>query len=279
MISEGIHSGLDLVSAAVAFFTIREAGKPADHDHPFGHGKFETLSSLVESLLLLAAAGFIVLEALDHVRNPVPIQHSGYAIAVIGVSLVVSVWVYFHNARAAKITESSAIEVNAYHFLADAVTSAGVLFALLAIELTGAFWIDPAVAFGIAIYILAISWKQISRSVHELTDKVLPAEEIQRAEEILNAFKPRILEVHDIRTRRSGVARHFNFHVLVCGLLSVRESHEVCDEMEAALTAEFPDCLVSIHVEPCGQPESPVPSSCDRTVDRKCEASYESRLE
>lgn len=272
VISEGIHSSLDLVSAAVAYFTIREAGKPADHEHPFGHGKFETLSSLVESLLLVAAAAFIVKEAVDHIRHPVVVEHTPWAIGTISISLVVSYWVYRHNAKAGLETESTAIQVNALHFLSDAVTSAGVLFALLAIHFTGETWIDPLVAILIAIYILAISWRQVMNSVHELTDKTLPAGDILRAERILDRFKPRIIEVHELRTRKSGVHRHFDFHVLVCGTLSVRESHLVCDEMEAALISEFPDSLVSIHVEPCGHPGTVVPAVCNRTVSRRCEA-------
>lgn len=271
LFSEGIHSALDLVSATVAFFTIREAGKPADDNHPFGHGKIETLSSLVESLLLLVAAVFIVIEAVKSVRNPQPIEHAGYAIITIALSLIISYFVYLHNARAAVDTESSAIQVNALHFLADAITAAGVLIALIAIHFTGALWLDPAIAFLIAIYILAISWRQIIRSVHELTDQTLPPEEIARAEKIFARFKPRILDVHDLRTRKSGALRHFDCHVIVCGKFSVQESHGICDEMEDAIEEEFPGSDVSIHVEPCGHPGTTRPAHCTRTASGKCE--------
>ncbi len=272
VLSEGIHSSLDLVSALIAYYTIREAARPADYEHPFGHGKFETLSSLVEALLLIVASAFIVSEAIDHVRNPVAIEHTPYAIAVIAVSLVVSYFAYRHNDSAARATESSAIQVNALHFLADAITSAGVLFALIAIHFTGVTWIDPLVAFLIAGYILVITWRQVVNAVHELTDKTLPLDEIRKAEGILNHFKPKILEIHDLKTRRSGVHRHFDFHVLVCGVQSVKESHHVCDEMEHALMKAFPECRVSIHVEPCGHPGTSIPESCTRTMSRKCEA-------
>jgi cation diffusion facilitator family transporter len=272
VLSEGIHSGLDLVSAAIAFFTIREAGKPADREHPFGHGKIETLSSLLESRLLVLASVFITIEGFHHLKNPTEIRGSGFAIAVIAVSLVASWVVYRHNRKAAQLTESSAIEVNALHFLADAVTSGGVLVALVAIELTGLKWIDPAIAFGIAVYILAISWKQIARSIAELSDHQLPEEEVGRARDVLDQFKPRVLEAHEIRTRKSGVHRHFDFHLLVCGRMTVEESHDVCDDIEAALEREFPGSLVSIHVEPCGHPGSVLPSFCSRTESRRCEA-------
>jgi cation diffusion facilitator family transporter len=272
VLSEGIHSGLDLVSASIAAYSIREAGKPADHEHPYGHGKIETLSSLIESVLLVLASIFIVAEGISHLRHPTTIEHTGYAIATIGISLVVSYLVFRHNAKAGRLTDSSAIQVNALHYLADAVTSAGVLVALSAIHFTGAAWIDPAIAFLIAIYILGVSWRQLRRSVEELTDVRLPNSEVDRARAILESFKPRIMEAHELKTRRSGTHRHFDFHALVCGRLSVAESHEVCDEMESRLEREFPGAQINIHVEPCGHPGAALPSRCFRTASGKCEA-------
>jgi len=272
VLSEGIHSALDLVSAGIASYSIREAGKPADREHPFGHGKIETLSSLLESILLVLASVFIVLEGAAHIRTPVVPEHTGLAIATIAISLVISYIVFRHNSNAGAATGSSAIQVNALHFLADAITSAGVLVALTAIHFTHAAWIDPVIAFLIAIYILGISWRQIKSSIEELTDRRLPLAEVARAREIMESFKPRIMEVHELKTRRSGVHRHFDFHALVCGRMSVVESHEVCDEIEAHLEAEFPGSFISIHVEPCGHPESALPPRCFRTATGKCEA-------
>lgn len=272
VLSEGIHSSLDLVSAVVAAFSIREAGKPADGEHPYGHGKIETLSSLFESLLLVLASIFIVYEGFAHIRNPEPLEHTAYAIVTIGISLAVSFFVFRHNAHAGRVTESSAIQVNALHFLADTITSAGVLVALIAIHFTGALWIDPVIAFLIAVYILGVSWSQVKRSVEELTDRALPDDEVSRVESILHSFSPRVLEIHDLRTRKSGVHRHFDFHALVCGRVSVAESHAVCDEIEHRLSDEFPSSHTGIHVEPCGHPGTTVPVRCYRTESGRCEA-------
>jgi cation diffusion facilitator family transporter len=272
VLSEGIHSGLDLISALIASYSIREAGKPADREHPYGHGKIETLSSLLESFLLVLAAVIIVGEGVSHVRHPARVEHTGIAMATIATSLVVSYLVFRHNAKAARLTDSSAIQVNALHFLADAVTSAGVLIALVVIHFTHALWIDPLIAFLIAAYVLGVSWQQLKRSIEELTDRRLPLPEVEKARAILESFKPRIMEAHELKTRKSGVHRHFNFHAVVCGKLSVAESHDVCDEMEHALEHEFPGSAISIHVEPCGHPGSAVPARCFRTASGKCEA-------
>lgn len=255
VISEGIHSLLDLISAAVAFFTIRAAGKPADREHPFGHGKFETLSSLLESLLLLAAAAWIFYEGASHWTNPHPIQHEALAMATILISVIVSYLVYRQNIQAAQTTDSRAIHVNALHFLSDVVASLGVLVGLVVMKVTGWYWVDSLLAFGIAIYILWISARQVLESLRELADRQLPQAEVNQVEGILREFKrdysDTVIESHDLRTRKSGSSRQMDFHLLLCGEMSVNRSHELCDEAEARLQKVFPTANVTIHVEPC----------------------------
>jgi len=251
VLSEGIHSFLDLISAGVAFFTIRAAGKPADGDHPYGHGKFETLSSFLESTLLLVAALWMVAEGWTHFQNPHPIQHETLAIVTIFVSMVVSYYMYRHNRGAADLTESSAIHVNALHFLADVMASIGVLVGLLVIRFTGWLWVDPLLAFGIAAYILAITVQQLKRSLGELTDIHLPEAEVREIESILKSASNVVLEAHDLRTRKGGATRYMDFHLVVCGNMSVSRSHEVCDDLESKILDRFPGSSVTIHVEPC----------------------------
>jgi len=251
VLSEGIHSALDLVSAAVAFFTVREAGKPADHDHPFGHGKIETLSSLFESVLLIVAAAWIVYEGMDHLVNPREVHYQELAIFTILVSMIVSYWAYRHNLKAATEVESSAIHVNALHFLSDVVASVGILIGLLVLKFTGWQPIDAIMAFSVAIYILAISLKQVKRALLELSDTQLPESEIQTIRDTLQPFEHKTIELHDLRTRKSGSTRHIDFHLVLCGHMTVHESHHVCDEMESKINTVYTGSSVNIHVEPC----------------------------
>ncbi|MBU6374545.1 MAG: cation diffusion facilitator family transporter [Bdellovibrionales bacterium] len=269
VLSEGIHSFLDLLSAGVAFFTIRAAGKPADHDHPYGHGKIETLSSLLESVLLVVAAAWIFWEGWLHWQNPEPIQHEGLAIATIFISMVVSYFMYRHNRGAADLTESSAIHVNALHFLADVVASLGVLVGLLLMRWTGWLWIDPLMAFGIAAYIAAISVKQVKRAIGELTDTQLPASELQELREILKSGPEHVLEAHDLRSRKGGATRYVDFHLVVCKNMTVSRSHEVCDDLEARILTRFPGSSVTIHVEPCEYHQSTCHEPCRHSGGRK----------
>jgi cation diffusion facilitator family transporter len=262
VLSEGVHSFLDLVSAAIAFVTVREAGKPADREHPFGHGKIETLSALFESLLLLLAAGLIVSEGIEHLRHPMPMEHQGLAIATIAFSLGVSWLMYRHNLAAARQTESPAIHVNALHFLADAVASVGILAGLILLRLTGWLVIDPIMAFLVAGYILLISARQVLGSLRDLADTQLPEAEVSRIREILASFREKTIEAHDLRTRRSGSTRHIDFHLVVCGHLSVHESHAVCDDIEARLLGAYPGASVTIHVEPCENGKTGCEATC-----------------
>jgi len=269
VLSEGIHSFLDLISASLSFFTVREAGKPADHDHPFGHGKIETLSSLFESLLLAVAAILITLEAAEHFRHPHPIQHGAMAIGVMIVSLVVSYFTYQHNLSAAQETDSSALHVNALHFLSDVVASLGILLGLVLLELTGWLLVDSLIAFAVAIYILVVSARQVKVALAELADTQLPSDEVEQIQALVDGFKGPLIGAHDIRTRKSGATRHIDFHLEVCGHMTVDASHSVCDQLEIKIIEVFPRASVHIHVEPCEKERSACQSNCPIEFRRK----------
>lgn len=262
MFSEGIHSFLDLISAAISFFTVRHAIKPADDDHPFGHGKFETLSSLFESLLLVIAAVLIVIEGYDHFMKPHPIQYQNLAILTILGSMGVSYWVYRNNLEASEKSESAALKVNALHFLSDVVASGGVLIGLVLIKLTGWLWIDPFVAFSVAAYIVFISAQQVKEAISELTESQLPENEIQEIKQVILNADQDMIEAHDLRTRKSGSTRHVDFHMVVCGQMSVKKSHEVCDKVENEINQKFPSASINIHVEPCEHAKPDCDKNC-----------------
>ena len=264
------------MSAAIAFYTIQESIKPADEDHPFGHGKLETLSSLIESLLLIVAALWIVIEAIDHLKNPHPIEYPWAAIGIMAFSAIASYAVYLNNVHAARKTQSSAIQVNALHFLADVISSVGIFLGLIILKLTGWLWIDPLLGVLVAGYIFSISMPQIKRAIRELTDTRLPEDEVKAIESILRKYDSKAIETHDLKTRKSGVHRHVDFHMVMCGQMSVNDSHKICDEIEAEIKNEFQDSHVSIHVEPCSEVNPHCKEICDlSTMKRKRIKSHE----
>jgi cation diffusion facilitator family transporter len=266
VLSEGIHSFLDLVSTAISYFTVREAGKPADEDHPFGHGKIETLSSLFESILLVSAAGIMVYEGYDHLIHPAEFHYQGLAVGAIVFSMIVSYLMYRHNLSASIAVESGALEVNALHFFADVLASLGVLTGLVVIHFTGWLWMDAVMAFLVAAYILIVSAKRVKAAMLELTDTQLPEAEIIAIRSIIDSFEGRgagkMIEAHDLRTRKSGATRHIDFHLVCCGKMSVDESHSVCDAIEERLAKVHSNASVTIHVEPCEPAKSGCHSWC-----------------
>jgi cation diffusion facilitator family transporter len=254
VLSEGLHSFLDLVSASVSFFTVKEAGKPADAEHPFGHGKIETLSSIVEAILLVVAAGLMVYEGSQQIINPKPLHYQTLAMVTIFVSLVISYFMYRYNLRAAEVVDSSALHLNALHFLTDVLASVAILIGLVLMKMTGWLMIDAILAFAVAAYILVVSARQVRKAVMELLDAQLPEEEIDQIKALLRTFEEDLIEAHDLRTRKSGATRHIDFHLVCCGTMTVNESHAVCDEIEGKILEKFPAASVNIHVEPC-EPE------------------------
>lgn len=253
LLSEAIHTGLDLLSSLVTFFVIRVAVQPADYNHPFGHGKIESLSAMFEAFLLLVAAVYIVYEGISKWLTPGHhIHYVGWGLVVIAISVVVNLLVYLQNRNVAISEESIAIETNAFHFLTDVFSSLAVFLSLALVHFTGwSFW-DPLVALLIAVYIFWIGVLQFKKCVSELSDTALPADEVTLIEGTIEKHKHQYLSYHDLRTRKAGAARHVDLHLELCSEQRVFEAHEVCDEIEEDLMAQFKEVQANIHVEPCG---------------------------
>lgn len=251
VLGEGLHSSLDLVSALIAVLTMREALKPADSDHPFGHGKIETLAAFAEAVLLVVASIYTAVHATELLLHPRPLAHEGATTFAMAGTLVVSYAVYRHNVHAAKVTQSTAVYVNAMHFLADVLTSIGVVAGLAIAWATGWLWVDPIIAYGVSAYVLYVAYQLLRQALGELVDVQLPPAELKQIQGIVAKFKGSFISMQSLRTRKSGAFRHIDFHLLVCGHLSVNQSHELCDQIEAEIEAAFPNSTVKIHVEPC----------------------------
>jgi cation diffusion facilitator family transporter len=183
-------------------------------------------------------------------------------------SLGVSYVIYRHNASAASETESSALHVNALHFLSDVIAGLGVLIGLVILKFTGWLLIDPIIAFAVAAYILIISAKQVKVALQELSDTQLPGYEIQAIRNLMTGFHEKMIEAHELRTRKSGATRHIDFHLVVCGQMTVEASHSVCDQLESKITGLFPQASVNIHVEPCEKEKTQCHLSCPNVLRR-----------
>lgn len=258
VISEAIHSGVDLLAAIIALFAVRKSGKPADDDHPFGHGKVENISGTVEALLIFLAAGWIIFEAVEKLRNPEPIDEAWLGIAVMLTSVLANIVVSKRLFLVGRETESVALLADAWHLRTDVYTSVGVFGGLVVILAGGFFypgvdlrWVDPVAAIGVALLIIKAAYHLTIESARDLVDAGLPAQEVDDVAKHIKSFAPTIRGFHRLRTRKAGASRFVEFHIRVDASMSVDESHRIADMITCSIKQHYPGTTVTIHIEPC----------------------------
>jgi cation diffusion facilitator family transporter len=249
VISEAIHSGIDLVAAVVAYLAVNKADEPADSDHPFGHGKFENISGFFEALFILSAAGLIIYEAAKKFFHSFEVENLDWGIGVMAVSAVVNIFVSRILFASAKKHGSIAIEADAMHLWTDVFTSVGVLLGLLLIRLTDWHILDPIIAILVAGLIIKASFDLTIRSIADLADKKLPDSEIDSIVSVIGRF-PEIIGYHKLRTRRSGSRREIDVHIKIDKDSTISTAHDLCFRIETAIKTELPGAYVTIHMEP-----------------------------
>ncbi len=250
--SEAVHSGVDLMASLIAYYAVRKSSLPPDEDHDYGHGKYENISAMVEALLIISAALWIVYEAAHKFTSAVPPEHLGYGMAVMILSIGVNYYVTRRLFIAAKLTESAALAADALHLRADIWTSVGVLTGLILIYVTGLTILDPAIAVFVAIIVFRAGYKMTKESFKELTDISLPEDEETVIQEIISGH-PEVIAFHQLRTRRSGSYRLIDVHIILNKNMHLDKAHEICDLLEQEIKHCWGGemCDVIIHTEPC----------------------------
>ncbi len=257
IISEAIHSAMDLLAAVIAYFSVRKSAEPPDADHQFGHGKYEDISGLVEAILIFVAAILIIREAVITLLGQDPGHFSPEllfaGIAVMGISALVNWLVSQRLMKVAKESESIALESDAWHLRTDVYTSLGVFFGLILIRVTGITLFDPLIAIGVAIVIMKAAYDLTKRSFSDLIDHSIPKKDEKRMKEIICEHAGKYAGFHRFKTRRSGPDLFINFHLVMPGDISVSQSHDLAEHLESDLKLEYPRAIVTIHVEPCNE--------------------------
>lgn len=249
IVSEAAHSAIDLFASVIAYVSVRASGRPADKEHPFGHGKFENLSGAIEAVLILAAAAFIVHHSIDRLRGAGEIENIHLGMLVMGASVVVNVFVSRYLFRVARETDSIALEADAHHLSTDVWTSLGVFAGLALIRLTGWHAMDPIIALGVAVLIARVAVSLTWKAAGPLVDVQLPDAEVRQLEEIV-MNTPNVCGVHKLRTRKSGPFREVDLHVMVPAGMPVDEAHEIAESIEIRMREQFPNTSVVTHIEP-----------------------------
>lgn len=251
VLTEALHSSIDLIASGVAYVSIRKADVPADADHRYGHEKIENMGAAGEGVLILVGSAIIAYEAIQHLVQGSTVHQVGLGIVVVACSMVVNLVVSGTLDRRARTTESPALAGDAAHLRTDALTSAGVLVALALVGLTGKSWIDPAVALAVAVVIVGTGLRILSRSSRVLVDEGLPHEELEVIRTEVMGFGPRgVAGFHKLRTRRAGPRRYVDLHVQFRSGTTLEVAHQTAHELQNAITARLRRADVLIHLEP-----------------------------
>lgn len=251
ILTEAVHSSIDLVASVVAFFSVRKADAPADERHRYGHEKIENLSAAIEGILILVGSGAIAFEATRHLVNRTELQSIWLGIAVAAVSVVVNLVVSAILERNARRTDSAALAGDAAHLRTDALTSAGVMVGLILVKVTGAYWLDPVIALAVAAAILVTGVRLLMRSSRVLVDEALPADELEEIREAIEEFAPRgVVGYHELRTRRAGARRYIDLHVQFRAGTSLEDAHRTAHELQDRIASRLRGADVLIHLEP-----------------------------
>jgi cation diffusion facilitator family transporter len=251
ILTEAVHSLIDLVASVIAFVSVRKADEPADAEHPYGHEKVENLAATIEGMLILVGAGIIVYEATHRLVVGSSVETLGVGIAVMAVSLVADLGVSAVLGRQARAHDSAALEGDAAHLRADALTSGGVLVGLALVQLTGVVAFDSITALIVAAAIVWAGIRIIRRSSGVLVDEGLPAAEMDRIEQAISTARtPEVAGYHKLRARRAGSRRHIDLHVQYRSGTSLERAHQLAHQMRDSIEAEIPSAEVLIHVEP-----------------------------
>jgi cation diffusion facilitator family transporter len=257
VLAEAAHSVNDLAAALITWSAVRKSAQPADESHPFGHGKFESVASFVEALLILAAGASIVYAAVGRViKGALELDKPLLGASVMAASILVNIIVSRRLFSVARKTGSPALETDAWHLSSDVYSSLAVLVALAGVA-AGQKWklawlrlLDPAGAVGVAALLFIISARLLRGAFRHLTDASLPQDEITEIDRLLRDHYPEFIGYHRLRARHAGPEHHIDLHLVVPPNLSVQEAHALCDHLETDIRDLLPRAHVLIHVEP-----------------------------
>jgi len=262
VLTSAIDSLLDILMSGINLMAIRHAEQPADEEHPYGHGKFETLATLFQSLVIAGSGGWIVYEAVQRMIEGYAIRKTGIGIVVMLVSTIASYLISRHLRKVARETDSSALEADSLHFSMDVYTNLALLTGLLLISQFNLPWLDPVMSILVACYILFESIRLLRHGMRDILDEQLPETVRHEIESLINDHKHELFGYHNLRTRRAGSQKLIDFHLTVCKHLSVEEAHDITDYIEKKIGEEISGTDVTIHVEPCRRHDCPGRDIC-----------------
>ena len=251
ILTEAVHSSIDLVASIVAFLSVRKAGEPADEEHRYGHDKVENLAAAIEGVLILVGSAVITFEAIRRLIVGGSTRMLGIGIVVIALSAGVNLAVSAVVARGGRRTGSPALQGDAAHLRTDAASSIGVLVALVLVQITGLQWIDPVAALLVAAAIVVTGIKLVATAGGALVDHALPPDEVEAVTGAIRHFGDRgVVGYHRLRTRGAGSQHYVDLHAQFRAGTSLEDAHATAHELQDAIADVLGGADVLIHIEP-----------------------------
>jgi cation diffusion facilitator family transporter len=251
ILAQVVDSSLDLLAVLVTLVAIRIATKPADREHPFGHGKAENIAAMVQAGLIFAVGGLIVYSAVHRIITGATVELPEAGIGVMLVSMIASIFLSRYLFKVSRAVDSIALQANAHNIAVDVYSTAAVLAGLVAVRFTGLNILDPILALAVAGLILKTGYDVLRKSFDGLIDVKLPEEEEGIIRACIMRYSYRMVAFHDLRTRKAGSYRYIDLHLVMPKNESVEEAHRVCDRLEKDIMKKLPRSRITIHVEPC----------------------------
>jgi cation diffusion facilitator family transporter len=248
--SDALESIINVATAVAAFIAIRVSFLPADANHPYGHQKAEYLSAVMEGVLIVVAAVLIFRKAYAGFLDPQPLSAPAQGLALNGLASLINAGWSWTLLRYGDRLRSPALVADGRHLLTDVITSLGVLAGVGLVALTGWLVLDSIIAALVAMHILWMGWRLTQSSIGGLMDAAPPKDVLDKIRDVISKEGRGAMEAHDLRTRRAGRVTFIDFHLVVPGTMTVAESHDICDRIEAALRDDLPGSQITIHVEP-----------------------------
>lgn len=249
-LSDAVESGVNLMAGIMALLMLTIAARPADDNHAYGHSKAEYFSSVTEGILILIAAGGIIMAAFERILNPQPLERLGIGLAVSGGASLINFTVARILLTVGKRENSITLEADAHHLLTDVWTSVGIICGIAIVSLTGWLILDPVIAILVGLNILWTAYQLLHRSVAGLMDASLPEAEQKAIEAVMSKYREQGVAFHALRTRQSAARRFISVHVLVPGAWTLHDAHHIAEDFEGDIRKELPDAIVHTHLEP-----------------------------
>ncbi len=253
VLAQAADSLLDLFAGVITLSAVHIVSRPADANHPYGHGKAEDIAGVAQSILIFVTGGLIIYSAIVRIREGSVVELAEAGIGVMAVSIVVSILLSRHLLSVSRNTDSVALEANARNIAADVYSASAVLAGLAAVRLTGLSIIDPIIAIGVAAYILKIAIDTIRRPISGLLDEKLPPEQQAVIEHCLSKHCHEVSGFHALRTRRAGSRCYVDLHLVIAGSISLEHAHQICSQVETEIQEALREASVTIRAEPCNR--------------------------